>query len=66
MKLSADLVLHGILLRVECLKALLHAGVVNAQELVLRGCHVDKIRLALGAFFSRNRYTGSSAGAFLR
>ena len=48
--MSADLVLHGILLRVECLKALFHTGIVDAQELVLRGCHVDKIRLALAAF----------------
>ena len=50
MKLSADLVLHSILLRVECLKTLFHTGIVDAQELVLRGCHVDKIRLALAAF----------------
>ena len=50
MKMSADLVLHSILLRVECLKALFHTGIVDAQELVLRGCHVDKIRLALAAF----------------
>ena len=34
----------------ECLKAFFHAGVVNAQELVLCGSHVDKIRLALAAF----------------
>ena len=27
-----------------------NAIVVDAQELVLRGCHVDKIRLALAAF----------------
>ena len=40
MKLSADLVLHGILTLVECLKTLFHAGVVDAQELVGAGCHV--------------------------
>jgi len=51
MKLSADLVLHGILPLVECLKTLFHAGVVDAQELVLSGGHIDKVRLALGAFF---------------
>lgn len=31
-------------------EALLNPGVVNAQELVLGGGHVDKIRLALGPF----------------
>ena len=51
MQLVVCLALRGILLRVECLKALFHAGVVNAQELVLRGGHVDKIRLTLAAFF---------------
>ena len=66
MKMSADLVLHSILLRVECLKALFHTGIVDAQELVLRGGHVDKIRLTLAAFLSRNWYTGSSAGDFFR
>ena len=50
MKLSEDLVLHGILPRVECLKAFFHAGVVNAQELVLCGGHVDEIWLALRTF----------------
>ena len=50
MKLSADLVLHGILLRVECLKAFFHAGIIDTQKLVLRGGHVDEIRLALAAF----------------
>ena len=50
MKLVVCLTLRGILLRVECLKALFHTGIVDAQELVLRGCHVDKIRLALAAF----------------
>ena len=49
--MSADLVLHGILLCVECLNAFFHAGVVDTQKLVLRGGHVDEIRLALGAFF---------------
>ena len=32
-------------------ETLLNPGVVNAQELVLGGGHVDKIRLALGPFF---------------
>ena len=50
MKLSVGLVLRGILLRVKRLKTLFHAGVIDAQELVLRGSHVDEIRLALGAF----------------
>ena len=51
MELAVSLTVCGALLRIECLKALLHAGVVNAQELVLRGSHVDEIRLTLGAFF---------------
>ena len=51
MKLVVCLTLRGILLRVECLKALFHAGVVNAQKFVLRGSHVDEIWLALAAFF---------------
>ena len=50
MQLVVCLALRGILLCVEYLKALFHAGVVNAQELVLRGGHVDKIRLTLVAF----------------
>ena len=50
MKLVVRLTLCEALLRVECLKALFHTGIVDAQELVLRGCHVDKIRLALAAF----------------
>ena len=50
MKLAICLTLCEVLPRVECLKAFFHTGVVNAQELVLRGCHVDKIRLALAAF----------------
>ena len=45
MKLVVCLTLRGILLRVECLKALFHAGVVNAQKFVLRGSHVDEERL---------------------
>lgn len=48
--MSADLVLHGILLRIECLKAFFHAGIVDTQKLVLRSSHVDEIRLAIGAF----------------
>ena len=48
--MAVSLTVCGVLLRVESLKAFFHAGVVNAQELVLRGCHVDKIRLALAAF----------------
>ena len=50
MKLVVRLTLCEALPRVECLKALFHTGIVDAQELVLRGCHVDKIRLALAAF----------------
>lgn len=50
MELAVSLTLCGVLLRVEILKALFHTSIVDAQELVLRGCHVDKIRLALRAF----------------
>ena len=50
MKLSVGLVLRGILLRVKRLEALFHAGIVDAKELVLRGGHVDEVRLALVAF----------------
>ena len=50
MKLVVRLTLCEVLLRVECRKAFFHAGIINAQELVLCGCHVDKIRLALRAF----------------
>ena len=45
-----SLTLCGVLLCIECLKALFHTGVIDAQELVLCGSHVDKIRLALAAF----------------
>ena len=31
-------------------ETLFHAGVVDTQELVLGGCHVDEIRLAFGPF----------------
>ena len=51
MKLVVRLTLCEVLLRVECRKAFFHAGVVDTQKLVLRGGHVDEIRLALGAFF---------------
>ena len=47
-------------------EALLDPGVVNAQELVLSGGHIDEIGLAIGPFLSRNWYTGSSAGALRR
>ena len=50
MELSVGLVLRGILPRVKGCKALFHACIVNAQELVLRGGHIDKVRLALGTF----------------
>ena len=50
MKLVVRLTLCGTLPRVECLKAFFHVGIVDTQELVLRGCHVGKIRLALRAF----------------
>ena len=48
MKLSASLALRCILLRVEGLKAFLHAGIVDTQELVLCGGHVDKVRFPFG------------------
>ena len=41
---------EDIPLRVECLKAFFRTGIIDTQKLVLRGCHVDKIRLALAAF----------------
>lgn len=50
MKLVVRLTLCEVLLRVECRKAFFHAGVINTQELVLRGCHVDEVRLALRVF----------------
>ena len=50
MNLSVVLALRDILLCVKCLKALFHTSIVDAQELVLRGGHIDKVRLALGAF----------------
>ena len=50
MKLVVSLTLCGTLLRVECPKTLFHAGVVNAQEFVLSGSHVDEVRFALAAF----------------
>ena len=50
MNLSVVLALRDILLCVERLKALFHTSIVDAQELVLSGGHIDKVRLALGAF----------------
>ena len=50
MNLSVVLALRDILLCVKCLKALFHTSIVDAQELVLSGGHIDKVRLALGAF----------------
>ena len=50
MKLLIKLVLRDSLPRIESLKAFFHAGVVDAQEFVLCGGHVDKVRLALAAF----------------
>ena len=50
MELAVSLTLCGVLLRVEILKAFFHAGIVDAQELVLCSGHVNEIRLALGAF----------------
>ena len=50
MKLSVGLVLRGILPRVKCFQTFFHTSIVDAQELVLSGGHVDKVRLALGAF----------------
>ena len=48
--MAVRLTLCGTLLCVECLKAFFYAGVVDAQELVLRGSHVDEVRLALATF----------------
>ena len=50
MNLSVVLALRDIPLCVERLKALLRTSIVDAQELVLSGGHIDKVRLALGAF----------------
>ena len=50
MNLSVVLALRDILLCVEHLKALFRTSIVDAQELVLSGGHIDKVRLALGAF----------------
>ena len=50
MELAVSLTLCGVLLRVESLKAFFHAGIVDAQELVLCSGHVNEIRLALSAF----------------
>ena len=50
MKLVVRLTLCEVLLRVECRKAFFQAGVINTQELVLRGCHVDEVRFALRVF----------------
>ena len=44
------LTLCGTLPRVECRKAFFHAGVINAQELVLRSGHADEVRLTFAAF----------------
>ena len=43
-------VLRGLLVRVEGLKAFLHAGIVDAQKLVLCGSHIHEVRLVLVAF----------------
>ena len=56
----------GKLLGISGNETLLNPGVVNAQELVLSGGHIDEIGLAIGPFLSRNWYTGSSAGALRR
>ena len=50
MELAVVLALRDILLCVECLKAFFYAGVVDTQKLVLRGSHVDEVRLALATF----------------
>ena len=50
MELAVSLTLCGVLLRVEILKALFHTSIVDAQELVGRGHHVDTIWLAFRAF----------------
>lgn len=66
MNLSVVLALRDILLCVKCLKALFHTSIVDAQELVLRGSHVDEVRLALATFLIEELVHRSSAGAFLR
>ena len=48
--MSVGLVLRGILLRVIRLKTLFHAGVIDAEELVLRRSRGVELGLALGAF----------------
>lgn len=50
MKFSVGLVLRGILPCIKRLETFLHAGVIDAQELILGGRHVDEIWLALSAF----------------
>ena len=50
MEMAVSLTLHRALLCIECLKAFFHTSIVDAQELVLGGGHVDEIRLALVAF----------------
>ena len=49
-ELAVNLTLHGGSLGIKRPKALFHTGVVDAQELVLSGGHVDEVRLALSAF----------------
>ena len=48
--MAVRLTLCGTLLCVECLKAFFYAGIVDTQKLVLRGSHVDEVRLALATF----------------
>ena len=50
MNLLVVLALRDILLCVERLKAPFHTSIVDAQELVLSGGHIDKVRLAFGTF----------------
>ena len=55
MKLLIKLVLRDSLPRIESLKAFFHAGVVDAQKLVLCGSHVDEVRFALAAFLIKEQ-----------
>lgn len=47
--MQINLVLNCVLPCVECLEALLHTSVIDAQKLVLRRRHIDKIRFAFAA-----------------
>ena len=63
--MRSKLVLNGIL-RCECLKAFLHASIVDAQELVLRCGHVDKVRLAFATLFVKELVYRLVCGSFFQ